>query len=67
MDAKVIHISSVPNTDQFYPAEIEIVGDIFSIFEGLNERLNEDKKWEQKTIDAVRKELYKTITPAVMG
>ncbi len=67
MDAKVIHISSVPNTDQFYPAEIEIVGDIFSILEGLNERLNEDKKWEQKTIDAVRKELYKTITPAVDG
>ena len=48
MDAKVIHISSVPNTDQFYPAEIEIVGDIFSILEGLNERLNEDKNGNRK-------------------
>lgn len=67
MNAKVIHISSVPNTDQFYPAEIEIVGDVFTILEGLNERLDGDNKWQQETIDAVKKELYKTITPAVDG
>lgn len=67
MSVKTIHISSVPNTEQFYPAEIEIMGDIKTILDILIEELPEGTKWDQKQIDETKKELYKLITPRVEG
>ena len=41
-----VHIDAVPNTDQIYPAEVELVGDIGAILEGLSSAWQGAAKWE---------------------
>jgi len=61
LDAPVIHIDSVPNTDQVYPAEIELVGPIAAILDAMADSCEAGAKWPEADVrahrDAVR-DLY---------
>jgi len=41
-----VHIDAVPNTDQVYPAEVELVGDIAAILEGLAAGWQGETRWQ---------------------
>jgi len=41
-----VHIDAVPNTDQVYPAETELVGDIAAILEALAAGWRGEAKWQ---------------------
>ena len=53
----VIHIDSVANTDQVYPAEVELVGPIPAILEGLAAGFTGAAKWREKEVRAHREAL----------
>ncbi|MBI3709634.1 MAG: thiamine pyrophosphate-binding protein [Proteobacteria bacterium] len=55
--APVIHIDSTPNTDQVYPAEIEIVGHIPAILDALAGAFKGQAKWSDAEIARHRKAL----------
>ena len=61
LDVPVIHIDTVANTDQVYPAEIELVGPIAAILDALADSCEAQAKWAEADIrahrDAVR-DLY---------
>lgn len=61
LDAPVIHIDSVANTDQVYPAEIELIGPVPLILDALADGCEAGEKWKESAVkahrDAVR-ELY---------
>ncbi len=61
LDTPVIHIDSVANTDQVYPAEIELIGPIGAILDALASGAEAQEKWSEAEVkahrDAVR-ELY---------
>jgi acetolactate synthase-1/2/3 large subunit len=52
--APVIHIDMTPNTDQIYPAEIELVGPIAPVLDALADGFSGQAKWADA---AVRKHL----------
>ncbi|MFQ5995787.1 MAG: thiamine pyrophosphate-binding protein [Acidiferrobacterales bacterium] len=54
----VIHIDAVPNTDQIYPAEIELVGSIPSILDSLIDAYHGEAKWREDEVRAHRDELF---------
>ena len=61
LDVPVIHIDTVANTDQVYPAEIELVGPIAAILDALADSCEAQAKWAEADIRAHRdavKELY---------
>ncbi|MEE8350603.1 MAG: thiamine pyrophosphate-binding protein [Rhodospirillales bacterium] len=61
MTCPVIHIDSIANTDQVYPAETEVVGPIPMILDALAESCESQAKWKEADIKAHRdavKELY---------
>jgi acetolactate synthase-1/2/3 large subunit len=41
-----VHIDAVPNTDQIYPADAELVGDIAAILEALADGWRGEAKWQ---------------------
>jgi acetolactate synthase-1/2/3 large subunit len=45
LSVRVIHLDSTPNTDQIYPAELEIVGDIPSALDALTAAHHGEPKW----------------------
>lgn len=45
LSVRVIHLDSTPNTDQIYPAELEIVGDIPSALAALTAAHHGEPKW----------------------
>ncbi len=53
----VIHIDAVPNTDQVYPADLELVGSIPAILEALAAGYSGGAKWRDAEIAAHRREL----------
>ncbi|MBL8347132.1 MAG: thiamine pyrophosphate-binding protein [Rubrivivax sp.] len=58
LTAPALHIDSVPNTDQIVPAEIELVGDIAVLCEGLAAALGAiEPRWREADIAAHRAEL----------
>ena len=57
--APVIHIDSTPNTDQIYPAGIEIVGDIGRILDMLTNAGGAAAKWTEAEVAAHRDGLMK--------
>ena len=52
-----IHIDSVPNTDQVYPAEIEIVGDIAAVLDATASAVGSLGTWSHAEIAAQRSRL----------
>lgn len=55
--APVIHIDAVPNTDQVYPADTELVGSIPAIVRYLTDSYRGEARWSEKEIAAHREEL----------
>jgi len=59
--APTIHIDSVPNTDQVYGAELEVVGDIDAIVRAIAEQSLGEPRWTEREIATHRaklRELY---------
>jgi acetolactate synthase-1/2/3 large subunit len=59
--APTVHIDTVPNTDQVYGAEIEIVGDIGAILDAISDAGGDGGHWSRAEIAAHRghlRELY---------
>ena len=54
----VVHIDAVPNTDQIYPADVELVGSISAILQGLADGYHGEPKWQEQEIRAHRDELF---------
>ncbi len=54
----VVHIDAVPNTDQIYPADIELVGSISAIVQALADRYHGEPKWPEQEIRAHRDALF---------
>jgi acetolactate synthase-1/2/3 large subunit len=50
--APVIHIDMTPNTDQIYPAEIEMVGPIAPMVEMLADGYTGQAKWDEAAVKA---------------
>ncbi|WP_114966951.1 thiamine pyrophosphate-binding protein [Alkalilacustris brevis] len=55
--APVLHIDATPNTDQIYLADIELVGPIAQVIEGLVDTLPGSATWSEAEIAAHRKAL----------
>ena len=54
----VVHIDAVPNTDQIYPADIELVGSISVILQELTDSYRGEPKWLEQEIRAHRDKLF---------
>ena len=54
LDVPVIHIDTVANTDQIYPAEIELIGPIGAILDALADGSEAGAKWPEADIKAHR-------------
>src|SRR3546814_706064 len=54
-----IHIDSTPNTDQVYPAEIEVVGAIPAILDALTDAHKGEAKWSEARVREHRDELFR--------
>jgi len=52
-----IHVDSVPNTDQVYPAELELVGPIAAILEALAAGAQGAPRWKEDEVAAQRARL----------
>jgi len=59
LSAPTIHIDSVANTDQVYPAEIELVGAVGEILDSLRAQYRGQPKWSEKQIARHRDRLFK--------
>ena len=57
LSVPVIHIDSTPNTDQIYPAELEIVGEIPGILAMLAAAHNGESQWTERDVVAHRESL----------
>ena len=55
--ATIIHIDTVPNTDQIYQAELEIVGDIAGILDAISAASGSLERWSAGEIAAHRGKL----------
>jgi acetolactate synthase I/II/III large subunit len=54
-----IHIDTVPNTDQIYQAEIEIIGDISAILDAISDSAGKLERWSGAEISEHRSKLSK--------
>ena len=54
LDAATIHIDAVPNTDQVYPAEIELIGDAGATLDALASAFAGEPRWDASDIEAHR-------------
>ena len=52
-----VHIDAVPNTDQIYPADVEVVGDITAIVERIASSWQSGAKWAEAEVRAHREAL----------
>ena len=53
----VIHIDSTPNTDQIYPADIELVGSIGTIVQHLADVYKGEARWTETEVESHRESL----------
>ncbi len=58
VSAPVIHIDSTPNTDQIYPADIEVVGCIRSALRSATEDYRGEPRWSEAQVAVHRKKLF---------
>jgi acetolactate synthase-1/2/3 large subunit len=54
LKAPTIHVDALPNTDQVYPAELELVGPIDAILEALCTSVKGEARWREDEIAAQR-------------
>jgi acetolactate synthase I/II/III large subunit len=60
-DKKIIHIDTLSaETDEFYAPDLELVGDIFGIFEKLNKNL-EEKEYKSQGFVSIKKKALKDL------
>jgi acetolactate synthase-1/2/3 large subunit len=57
LSVPTVHIDAVPNTDQIYPAEVELVGDIGAILDNVSSAWQGAAKWEAADIRRHREAL----------
>jgi acetolactate synthase-1/2/3 large subunit len=55
--APVLHVDSTPNSDQVYPSEVELVGDIGAILGWLRAEWRGTPRWTEGEVEQHRKEL----------
>lgn len=60
--APVVHVDALPNGDEFYPAEAELVGDLATALSALSEQVPSDRAWTEAEIQWHRRELLELIT-----
>jgi acetolactate synthase-1/2/3 large subunit len=53
----MVHVDAVPNTDQIYSAETELVGDIAAIVEAIARAWNGEPKWKPAAVKRHREQL----------
>jgi acetolactate synthase-1/2/3 large subunit len=54
LDIPAIHIDATPNTDQIYPAELELVGPIGAILDSIAEGYRGEQRWTEREVAAHR-------------
>ncbi|MCX7158112.1 MAG: thiamine pyrophosphate-dependent enzyme, partial [Proteobacteria bacterium] len=54
LDIPAIHIDATPNTDQIYPAELELVGPIGAILDSIAEGYHGEQRWTEREVAAHR-------------
>ena len=59
LTSPVIHIDSTPNTDQVYPADIELVGSIPAIVNTLPMRYTGEARWTEGEVESHRESLQR--------
>jgi acetolactate synthase I/II/III large subunit len=57
IDTPVLHIDAVPNTDQIYQAEIELVGDIPTVLAWIREETAGGSAWPAGSLESHRRRL----------
>ncbi len=57
LSVPTVHIDAVPNTDQVYPAEVEFVGDIAAMLEGLVAGWRGEARWQAAEVRRHREAL----------
>jgi len=65
--APVVHIDALPNRDEFYPAEVELVGHLATALSALTEHLPSRRAWTAEEISTHRRDLLELITKAGSG
>jgi acetolactate synthase-1/2/3 large subunit len=65
--APVVHIDALPNSDEFYPADVELVGHPAIALSALAEQLPSRRAWTAQEIGAHRRDLLELITRAGAG
>jgi acetolactate synthase-1/2/3 large subunit len=65
--APVVHVDALPNNDEFYPAEVELVGHVATTLSALSEQVPSRRAWTAREIDCHRKQLLELITRAGSG
>jgi len=62
LSVPTIHIDATPNTDQVYPAELELVGDIGAILDALARECRGEPRWQPQEVarhrEALRTQYY---------
>jgi len=62
--APVVHIDALPNRDEFYPAEVELVGHPAAALSALTEQLTSRSSWNHEELASHRRDLRELITRA---
>jgi acetolactate synthase-1/2/3 large subunit len=65
--APVVHVDALPNRDEFYPAEVELVGHPAIALSALAEELPSRRAWTAQEISSHRRDLLELITRAGSG
>jgi len=60
--APVVHVDALPNSDEYYPAEVELVGHLASALSALAEQMPSRRTWSEHEINSHGRDLLKLIT-----
>jgi acetolactate synthase-1/2/3 large subunit len=66
-DAPLIHVDTVPNVDQLYEAQVEIVGNVGSALDGLGQFAGGPSAWPDGRIAEHRRRLRAALEPRSRG
>jgi acetolactate synthase I/II/III large subunit len=65
--APLIHVDTVPNVDQLYAAEVEVVGNVASALDGLADRVPGAAAWPDGRVAEHRRRLRAALVPRSEG
>jgi acetolactate synthase-1/2/3 large subunit len=57
LDIPTVHVDSTPNTDQIYPAELELVGPIAAMLDALADSCSGQARWTERDVALHREAL----------